>query len=562
MPENSQTPHFAPPPLPSGELVFTNPAKIGLYATLSLGLAALLFIIIIVTFFLSLLVPNGPGPGLFPGLMGGQMVGVMFLSAYGINLLGVPIRITLGAEVLTVEWLISRKSFNWNQIAELRRTSSGTWGALGSGGRKKKLPDPLLLLDDKGKTIAKLSGEILNAQGLISEIERRSSLARGASTFHREEQIARHLKEQRKKAIKTAVLGAILLFMGLAAGGSLYWEHRKEMRLQAEGIVAEAKVLRHFKFNITPRLEYEFSDERGNAHRKDVEMKLDAWEAAEGEKTIPIKYLADDPETSALLSGGQKRQDVPFPLIMLSAGLMVGLGAASIGMYFIGIADIKMDGGKLKIVRMGDVDASMLEMGTGAAAPPIPAPFSIPPQALATSPSPPGTLPPGIKAIAIFNILFGLLGMLFNGFKILIVFFIHARGGAVEVGHGEAIQLNAATEGYLLAVMEHAANFFLAMTLIVSALGFFFARHWARIVAMIAGSGQIIMSLLSVAGTIIWSSNMENLSQETQFAMQVGTSGAMFIAVLGMIYPLVLVVLLSRRSTREVYEQAANDLQR
>lgn len=553
---------------PPTDRVFVNKRKIGRTAAVVFGVSILNLVIQVFLVLSHLLAPPSSGDWYVPGLAGGMITASIFGFLYGVLLLKSPIRACLDAEGIRIEWLVSRKRLSWAQIAELRRKkSSAPFGAPAGGGwGKQETKDILILCDERGKTLAEVDSALSDFPELVAEIEARSSAARGASTYDRDAQQARQLRSQKRSARLLAVAGGFFLVVGLGGGIFTWVDHQKERRLATEGVVTDATVARHYMYNVTPHLEYEFTDEQDRAFKRDAVMEPGAWDALEGQQTVAVRYLPADPDRSHLLIGEEESFTPPFFLMMAGTGLMTVLGALAWVAYFSGIADVKVERGKVRLVRVGQLDDSLEPDAAApkaraiASPPPFPPPTPIVPRpaepAFLLGVEPPSrSLPPGIKAVAILNIVFGLGGMLLNAARFAFSAWVVDQGGIVNVGDDYVFEVG--PDVIQWARVEHVVCFGLALLLGCSAIGLFRARSWGRTLALAAVCGQLLIGIVAIVGIFRGGISVEGLPPEHRVPAYVGLAGAMFLSLLGMAYPTVVLVVLCRRSARELF--AADD---
>ena len=250
----------------------------------ALGLAAAAFV-----FLANLLVPSEHGTGFTPGLVGALVTFSLFGIAYGVWLLKSPVRAVLDSNGIRIDYLISTRCLAWNEIAELRRGKIGALAGLfaQSPRGREKSDDVLTLHDEKGKVLVELSSRLSDFPLLLAEIEERTSAALGRATYDRQAQISRAKSTQLRTARRTMIIGLLLMIMGLACGSFLFVEHRAEQALARDGVETEATIIRHYMWNVTPRLEYEWSelfppapgdiDGDGDVDTTDLLLLLAAW---------------------------------------------------------------------------------------------------------------------------------------------------------------------------------------------------------------------------------------------------------------------------------------------
>jgi len=175
------------------------------------------------------------------------------------------------------------------------------------------------------------------------------------------------------------------------------------------------------------------------------------------------------------------------------------------------------------------------------------------------SPFPPGypqqpvaitsRVPAGVKVIAILNIVFGVIGLLLNGARALFMFV--NRGRVVRWG-----QVAFVVEGDPLAIAWMTADAVLALALAVSAIGLFRLRPWGRRLALAAAALQIVSSAIVLASAIYGTSAVSGLADEDRRHAVAALTGQFIGAVLGAIYPAVILIVLGRRAAATAFQPA------
>ncbi len=553
-------------------LVFRNQVKIGRNVILALISGGFFILFTFLHFFFVILLPGTAG-GASAGATGAlTMIGVMSLG-YAAMLLRSPVRVTLNPDGMLVEWLINRKIVNWRDIAKLRRRKATRFFSTTFLGRRGQdiQREVLDMLDEKGKKILELDNILENFAVLAAEIERRSAEARGVSTYNRDEQIKQMLKSQKRSALRTAVMGAILALFGGFCGYMVWSEHHAEEVFNRNSRIIMADIINHHEDRAMYLLEYQFTDETGQAHTREAHMERKAWKNLEGDEQVAIRYLPASPEESRL-TAGERKSSPPSFLLTIASVLIIFLGVLLLIGYFLGYADLKIEKGKWKLVRIGDVDDAFEPaiQSTRSAMVSAPSPtIFLPPEApgrfeqssmveapVGVQPKPGVTkaekapVPAGIKAIAILNLVFGIIGMGMGGFKMVMLLFIGLGGGA-DFGEGLVFQMTGLE--MVFAGAEHIFTFILAALLTISAYGIYRLRPWGRYLALTVVILQILQGILDISSIIWMQTDMGNVSQETQLIYWFGIGVAIFLTALGLLYPAIALFVLLRRPVRKMF---------
>lgn len=407
---------------------FKNSQNIALPLIISLVVSVITLIMMAVCFFLVLL-SSGNHP-FMPGMIGGMSVVPIFGISFAVFLLKSPVRILVDENGLCIEWLIGRKTFTWNDIGSLELRKPGlyqTWASAFSG--KKKMPTELLVIFDQNhKKVAEIGNRIENFPLLMQAIRDRTGTAQGRAVFDADAQVRKTLSAQKKSRIFMLVFGIFLAALSVTLSVTSLISHRNQTLLAGEGQVVEAAISRHYLYNVTPRLEYTFTTPGGESFSKNVMVDKRYWETLTEGGTVPVLYLPSKPEENKLLYNDTDNEDFPLAIVIPASAFTFLIGVVCAAMYFLKIADLKFEDGRFKIIRVGDVDSETLAQEaerdederisytvplehTAAAVP-------VYKTAQLTS------LPKGLKAIGILNIIFGGLGVLWSGGRIFLALFI------------------------------------------------------------------------------------------------------------------------------------------
>jgi len=88
--------------------------------------------------------------------------------------------------------------------------------------------------------------------------------------------------------------------------------------------------------------------------------------------------------------------------------------------------------------------------------------------------------------------------------------------------------------------------------MVVSAIGLFKLCNWGRILALCAAAGMILLDLVTFSLRIInYFGDADQFAGEMKMMYNAAFIAAMLFAVMGVIYPAVLLAVLSKRSAKE-----------
>ncbi len=278
--------------IPDVEQIFTRAGTASTYAVLFLagGLAAFGFAVL--GFVVSLISESGILSLQFTCTMP-AVAGVGMLTAAW-SFAQAPREVDVGPDGVTVWRSRGSRTFAWEEIgwANAAQTAMGY--------RRR-----LVLYDTRGKALAKIDESLEGFDRLVKLVQKRVA-ARGDLTSER----IRSTKT-RRSALFVAAGSAFMLFISGGLIGTAYVEQQAADALKERGARGEAEIVRRFLApnGVTPRLEYRVTAPVGRTGTRNAEMVRRAWDALEGQTTVPVLYLPEDPENSRLLRGEAPKDD-------------------------------------------------------------------------------------------------------------------------------------------------------------------------------------------------------------------------------------------------------------
>jgi hypothetical protein len=524
-----------PSALSPGEqpLEFVAKKKVGREAAFLLVGGAFGLVCGMAVFLLLLLTPRDSG--FMPGLIGGVACACIFMIARAVFLLRSPCRVVLDTRGVLIEGRIARTFIEWSEIAEIRRDRTADL-------RPRDRKDVLVLCGKKGRPVARIAATFADFPVLVAEIEARSTRARGAPTYDRE----RAIQERRRKAKRSAhiaiVVCTLFLLLGIGVAGDGVNTVIHQRALAREGLDVEAKITRHYLYNITPHLEYAFQDTRGETHKRDVVMQQPMWDVLEKAATVNVRYLHSDPDWS-VVDDEERMSMEGGPAIVMGLVCALFSGVLVVGIA-LGYTGVEIKDGKIRWKRIQDLDDRLLAESPGEPVVPTSAAAVLPPAQPAGQPLPQMPGPPrGIRILGVLNIVFGLLGVAFNVVKLAVLMHVD-----VQVWSTESIELSARSTTLVSA--QHTANLVLATFLLMSGVAMLGRQAWGQKVALAAAAGQILMGLVGAASLVYnFTQSVGEFLPHQRMYVIVAFVAALILELLGLVYPLVLVVLLRRPLT-------------
>jgi hypothetical protein len=257
-----------------------------------------------------------------------------------------PKQVSLGPEGMSILGKRGQESFAWSQIG---------WATITNAALNNRRH--LVVFDAQGKTIAKLSDAFTDFDDLVAGIQGR--IARKAEQG---DDTADRIRARKARRSAVFMVGFAIVMTAVAAAN--VWNARREQRaarLLAESSVAgEAEIVRRFLApnGVTPRLEYRITNSQGRSATRNAEVFREFWDSLDGAQTVPVTYVADEPEISRLLTGEVPEDPTSSPIVMyLLSAAVVGISLLALVaavLQFNGW-DIDLDSktGKISIKRFG-----------------------------------------------------------------------------------------------------------------------------------------------------------------------------------------------------------------
>jgi len=145
--------------------------RVGPQATASLLGGILWLCLLAILLVIVLKRPAGSGADATLGVLGGSSIIGIFAIAYGVALLRIPRRVTVDQESVFVEGYLSHTEIHWARIATIQRD-------MASPLMRPFAVDVLVLIDERGKTLARLVDIFDDFASLVRVIETMSAKAR------------------------------------------------------------------------------------------------------------------------------------------------------------------------------------------------------------------------------------------------------------------------------------------------------------------------------------------------------------------------------------------------
>ncbi len=548
----------------------------GMYVAIALVIGFISSGFILLVMFVAI-ATAGPGKSSSPTFIGALSIVPVFAFLYAIRLMKSAVRVTVAAAGITLHGFASRKYISFSDIVSLKRNKQ----------QGVESVDIVIICDAKGKELGRISSILTGFPQLVQLIEDRSAMAVGHQTYDRDKDMTERKNTDVRKLRRNGIILIVFAFFSLALGTWGAVEYYFKSQLHNHGTEIQAKIVRHYMYNVTPRLEYSFKAKDGSEHSNDVMMGQSAWDALKNAKTVKVKYLEASPSWNSLAAAASDTDDNLLMIIIGLAGIII---FAPIAIIALKGYDVVSENGKIFVRKAGDIsDQFESEENQGPSGTPPPMPQFLPsrpedaaggreevpqgaseaisridipetaalplpplPGPSAGSPAVPlvdNKTPGGIIAFGIINIVFGLITLMVNFFRV--VFAALSNSDTMNLG-----DMQFEFDGFIMVVFALFSSG-AAMLLLISAPGLFKMRKWGRTLALIAGWWTIAMDIAGIAATIIpaISAGTDNLGQIPKAPYVAGIIGSVIFSLILMIYPIVMVLVLSKRDTKQLFNQ-------
>ena len=267
-------------------------------------------------------------------------MGAMAAFGAAISLLRTPRRVIVAPKGLIVEGDRDTSRWTWDQIG---------WAARGTSAIGFR--PQLNVFDTAGKKLCTLGPEFADFDGLADSITNAIAKKPG----HTADRV--QSRKAKKSALFLMLAGAAFLALGIVNGINALNEKRAAQQLAENGVEVTATIKRHYLYNVTPRLEYEFTAENGKPITRDAVVTQAAWNEFDGAATVPVRYVPSDPDNNQLVTGeveDESGSPTTNILVSIAVGVMAGF-FMSIGLmqWFGWDLDLDSKTGKLSIKRFG-----------------------------------------------------------------------------------------------------------------------------------------------------------------------------------------------------------------
>ena len=520
----------------------------------------------------------GSGKSSSPTFIGALSIVPVFAFLYAIRLMKSAVRVTVDASGITLHGFASRRYISFSDIVSLKRNKQ----------QGVESVDIVIICDAKGKELGRISSILTGFPQLVQLIEDRSAMAVGHETYDRDKDMTERKNTDVRKLRRNGIILIVIAFFSLILGIWGGVEYYFKSQLHNHGTEIQAKLARHYMYNVTPRIEYSFKAKNGLEYSNDVMMAQSDWDALKNAKTVKVKYLAASPSWNSLAAEANDNDD---NLLMIIIGLVGVIIFSPIGIIALKGYDVVSENGKIFVRKAGDISdqfESEKNQVTPVMPPPMPqAPSPMQPRAaenscifleasqnvsdtitqvdipeMVAAPLPPlpgpsagspaltsfdHKTPGGIIAFGIINIVFGLITLMVNFFRV--VFAAFSNSNSMNLG-----DMQFEFDGIIMVVFALFSSG-AAMLLLISAPGLFKMRKWGRTLALIAGWWTIAMDIAGIAATIIpaISAGTDNLGQIPKAPYVAWIIGLVIFSLILMIYPIVMILVLSKRDTKQLF---------
>ena len=152
---------------------------------------------------------------------------------------------TVAAAGITLHGFASRKYISFSDIVSLKRNKQQGVEAV----------DIVIICDAKGKELGRISSILTGFPQLVQLIEDRSTMAAGHQTYDRDKDMTERKNTDIRKLRRNGFILIVFAFFSLALGTWGAVEYYFKSQLSNHGTETQAKIVRHYMYNVTPRLE-------------------------------------------------------------------------------------------------------------------------------------------------------------------------------------------------------------------------------------------------------------------------------------------------------------------
>jgi Protein of unknown function (DUF3592) len=232
--------------------------------------------------------------------------------SYAVVLFRTPRRIELSIDGILLESPLKRRAIDWDQIDHVETD--------------KKLPfipgvevEILILRDAAGAKLAVLSSAVKDFVNLSERVQRIVTKRTGHAT------VSAKARRSKRAALFFLAFGVLMVAISISVGYGAWIERTNRNLLESDGVDTQATIVKHYMYNgIWPWVEYTFRDTTGREFARRVMLETPAWQALEGAKTVPVRYIRSNPDYSRVDEGEESSMEHD-PRIMLLLAPAVGL---------------------------------------------------------------------------------------------------------------------------------------------------------------------------------------------------------------------------------------------
>lgn len=166
--------------------------------------------------------------------------------------------------------------------------------------------------------------------------------------------------------------------------------------------------------------------------------------------------------------------------------------------------------------------------------------------------------PTAVTVFGILNIVFGTLGVLCTPFSLLVFFLPGQEANPVVC----LVRESALYLAYMVVVT--CTGFLAAAALIVAGIGLLQMKRWGRVISIVYGIISIVMGLTGtlVNVLVVFKLLAERTSGPEAAGMIGGMVGGLFGGCVGLVYPIALLVFMTRPHVRDAFTQQAETVQK
>ncbi len=251
-----------------------------------------LFLGAIAVFIACLMLPQAldPGPLALQMIVTGPILAAIALIAIGWTKRRCPFQVDLDQQGISIHTAAGLRRIAWTDVSSVEMGKRDTL-------MTAMTLETLRLVGADKKKLVELDSQLMPFEDLVAAVQKHVS-ANGAAPV-----VDTSARKRRRDAILLLVIGPLFLALAIFVGIDSRNQVRQQQALKQQGQPGVARIVRHYMFNVTPRIEYEFEDAHGARQTRDTIVDERVWKKLKEGGEVHIRYLPEEPSYSRLRAG-------------------------------------------------------------------------------------------------------------------------------------------------------------------------------------------------------------------------------------------------------------------